>query len=313
MKTNIIANAKTTIKAKSPEILAVAGIATSVAAIVKACKATPKISKILDDRKNKLKAVEELVNDPEKAKKCDYDADVDAKKDKRIINIQAAVGVAKELLVPIALETTSILCFLGSHKLLKKRTVALTAACNAAVSEFKKYRKNVIERFNETVDNELLHGVKSEKIDTIETDENGKEKKVKKTINVADNIKSNSIYSAIFDAANSKYWSKDSWENKNFIKSVQKDANAKLIKNGYIFLNDVRKMLGLQPTIAGQVVGWIWDPEDADRASNIDFGLFNSTDEYTLRFLDGYENVVMLDFNVDGVILDDLKGMIEKI
>lgn len=313
MKTNVIANAKTTIKAKSPEILAVAGIATSVAAIVTACKATPKISKILDDRKNKLEAVEELVNDPEKAKKCDYDADVDAKKDKRIINIQAAVGVAKELLVPIALETTSIICFLGSHKLLKKRTAALTAACNAAVSEFKKYRKNVIERFNETVDNELLHGVKSEKIDTIETDENGNEKKVKKTINVADDIKSNSIYSVVFDAANSKYWSKDPWENKNFIKSVQKDANAKLIKNGYIFLNDVRKMLGLQPTIAGQVAGWIWDPEDADRASNIDFGLFNSTDEYTLRFLDGYENVVILDFNVDGVILDDLKGMVEKI
>lgn len=313
MKTNIIANAKTTIKAKSPEILAVAGIATSIAAIFTACKATPKISKILDKRKSELEAIEELVNDPEKAKKNNYDINTDPKKDKRIINIQTAVGVAKELLVPIALETTSILCFLGSHKILKKRTVALTAACNAAVSEFKKYRKNVIERFNETVDNELLHSVKSEKIDVIEPDENGKEKKVKKTVNVADDIKSDSIYSVIFDAANSKYWSKDPWENKHFIKSVQKDANAKLIKNGYIFLNDVRKMLGLQPTIAGQVVGWIWDPEDTDRASNVDFGLFNSTDEYALRFLDGYENVVMLDFNVDGVILDDLKGIVEKI
>ena len=119
MKINMLSNVKTIVKAKSPEILMIAGIATSLAAGVAACKATPKVSKILEDRKDNLEKINELVNNPEKAKSYDYDIEVDAKKDKKIINIQTIFGVVKEMALPIALETSSILCFMGSHKILK--------------------------------------------------------------------------------------------------------------------------------------------------------------------------------------------------
>lgn len=296
------------IKSKAPEIGLVIGIGTSICALVSMYKRAPKIKELNEQRKEDLAKVEELISNPELAEKNDYDIEKDAKQDIRIINTKAAINICKELAVPVGLEVLSILCFTGSHKILRKRNAALATACNISIKEFKEYRKRVAERLGEAVDKELKYDVKAEKIEKKETDGNGKEKKTKEVVNVTNLETKDSIYSCIFDSANSRYWSKDPWENKSFLKSVQKEANAKLIKNGYLFLNDVRKMLGMEPIIAGQVVGWIWDVEDTERSNMIDFDVFNSTDEYTRRFLDGYEACVVLDFNVDGVIVDDLSG-----
>lgn len=307
MKTSIN-NITRNIKSKAPEIGLIIGVGTSICALVSMYKRAPKIKEINDQRKEDLAKVDELIANPELAKQNDYDVDKDAKQDVRIINTKAVINICKELAVPVGLEALSILCFVGSHKILKKRNIALATACNLSIKEFNGYRKRVTERLGEAVDKELKYDVKAEKIEKKETDENGKEKKTKEVINVTNLGAKDSIYSCIFDSANSRYWSKDAWENKSFLKSVQKEANAKLIKNGYLFLNDVRKMLGMEPTIAGQVVGWIWDIEEPNRSNNVDFNVFNSTDDYTRRFLDGYEACVILDFNVDGVIVDDLSG-----
>lgn len=297
------------IKAKSPEIGLVIGIGASVAALVSMYKRAPKIKAIVEKRKEDLAQVDKLVADPELAKGNNYDIVKDAKQDVKIINTKTVVDICKELIVPVGLEALSIFCMTSSHKILRKRNVALATAANISMKEFKEYRERVAERLGEAVDKELKYDVKAEKIEKKEVDENGKEKKTKEVINAVDatSLPKDSIYSCIFDSANSIRWSKDPWENKQFLKSVQKEANARLIKNGYLFLNEVRKMLGMEPCIAGQVVGWIWDPEDTKRDNMVDFNVFNSTDEYTLRFLEGYEACVILDFNVDGVIIDDLK------
>lgn len=96
-------------------------------------------------------------------------------------------------------------------------------------------------------------------------------------------------------------WSKDPEQNKFFLLQQQHYANEKLKVRGYLFLNDVYDMLGIPRTKAGQVVGWIYDPNDPNRDSYVDFGLFNHNNE---DFVNGYENSILLDFNVDGMILD---------
>ena len=66
-------------------------------------------------------------------------------------------------------------------------------------------------------------------------------------------------------------------------------------------LNDAYDKLGLDRTVPGAVVGWVWDGEGDNM---IDFGLYNPVNE---RFLSGHEQAVWLDFNVDGVVYEQIE------
>ena len=72
-----------------------------------------------------------------------------------------------------------------------------------------------------------------------------------------------------------------------------------------MFLNDVYKMLGMDPTTAGQIVGWVV----GNRDSFIDFGIYNPDNERARLFVNGGERSILLDFNVDGVIYKLLDGI----
>lgn len=98
-------------------------------------------------------------------------------------------------------------------------------------------------------------------------------------------------------------WTKDPETNKFFLLHQQDYANEKLKARGYLFLNDVYDMLGIPRTKAGQVVGWVYDPESTTSDSYVDFGIFDTRNE---DFINGYENSILLDFNVDGCILDQI-------
>ena len=65
-------------------------------------------------------------------------------------------------------------------------------------------------------------------------------------------------------------------------------------------MNEVYERLGFEPTKAGQVIGWVKGMGD----DFIDFGMYNVSSEATMRFINGNENVILLDFNVDGPILE---------
>ena len=69
-------------------------------------------------------------------------------------------------------------------------------------------------------------------------------------------------------------------------------------------MNDVYDMLGFPKTKAGQIVGWVYDENDNTRDNFVDFGFTNINKEKCRDFVNGYERNVILDFNVDGNILD---------
>lgn len=286
-------------KKHSPEILAVAGAIGVVTSAVMACKATTKAGTIVEEAKEQVEQVHTVLKDEQYSDKY---SEEDSKKDLAIIYAQTGIKLVKLYAPSVILGTLSLGCMLTSNNILRKRNAALAAAYATIDNSFKKYRGRVVERFGEEVDKQLKYNIKAEEIEETEIDENGEETKVTKTVNVIDSEEL-SDYAKFFDEA-SPYWEKDADYNLMFLRTQQNYANDLLKSQGYLFLNDVYKMLGIDPTKAGQVIGWIYDPKDATCNNHVDFGIYDIYDKNKRAFVNGYERSILLDFNPDGNILD---------
>ena len=286
-------------KKHSPEILAVAGVVGIVASGIMACKASTKLSGVIEETKEQLDQVHDYV---EKNGFSDKYTEEDSKKDTAIIYTQTAVKLVKLYGPAVILGTLSITAMLTSNKILRKRNIALAAAYTTVDKAFKDYRGRVIERFGEELDKELKYNLKSKEIEEVVTDENGEETSVKKTVK-AMNPNDISEYARFFDESCSS-WNKSQFHNQMFLKQQQNYANDLLKAQGYLFLNDVYKMLGMDVAPYGQVVGWIYDEKNPVGDNFVDFGLYDLNDEAKRLFINGRERTILLDFNVDGNILD---------
>ena len=96
-------------------------------------------------------------------------------------------------------------------------------------------------------------------------------------------------------------WIKDPEYNKVYLQQIEKFANDKLKAQGYLFLNDVYEMLGLAKSKAGQIVGWVYKENNPTGDNYVDFDIFSDRNQ---DFVNGIEPDALLDFNVDGCILD---------
>ena len=297
--TRAIGKAGLKLKKHSPEILAAVGTVGVVASAVMACKATTKISEILDDTNDQLNTIRGAANDPDLADR--YSAE-DAKKDTTIVYVQTGVKFVKLYGPAVAVGVASLGCLLGSNHILRKRNVALAAAYTAVDKSFKAYRSRVVERFGKEMDRELRYNIKAREVQEIVTDENGNETTVTSTIEVPEFGYDNSEYARCFDET-CIGWTRDPEYNMMFVTQIQNWANDRLQSKGYLYLNEVYEMLGFQRTKAGQVVGWLYN---GDGDNYVDFGIFNIKDKQKRRFVNGYEKSIWLDFNVDGNILNKM-------
>lgn len=312
-------------KKHSPEIMVVAGVVGTVTSAVLACKATTKAGNVIDEMRedmHNLHLVSVAAGIEEKAdrfpeateeenasielltKKDDvknYTTE-DLKKDTALIYVQTGIKFAKLYGPAIVLGALSITSILAGHNITRKRNMALAAAYATIDTTFKEYRGRVVERFGKELDKELRYNIKAKEIEEVVTDENGEEKTVKKVVNVADPNK-HSDYARFFDDGCSG-WSKDAEYNLMFLKHQQNYANDLLQSQGYLFLNNVYDMLGIPRTKAGQCVGWIYDEKHPVGDNFVDFGIYDIYNEKARDFVNGYERTILLDFNVDGNILD---------
>lgn len=296
--TRLLSSTQYQVKKHSPEILMVAGIAGTVVGTVLACKATTKVSEIIEEKNKAVEDVHTCLED----KEIEY-TEEDSKKDLTIIYAQTGVKLFKLYAPAIGVMALSFASIIAGHKVLKKRNVAIAAAYAAIDKGFKQYRKNVIEEFGEGVDQQMRFGLKSK-----EVKKKGKDgKTVKETEyyidpegNPLDNI---SEYARFFDAA-SENFAKDPEYNMMFLRRQQDYANEMLKARGHLFLNEVYDLLDIPRSKAGQVVGWVYDKNGNTKGDNyVDFGLYRN-DQGTRRFVNGLEYNILLDFNVDGVIYD---------
>ena len=292
-------------KQYSPEILMGLGIVGTVTSAVIACRQTLKVSSVIDDAKENIDKVHKATE----LENVDY-TNEDATKDLTIIYTQTGIKLVKLYAPSIILGTLSIASIISGHKILKTRNIALAAAYTTLEKGFKKYRSNVVERFGEAVDKELRYNTKVAEIETV--NEKGKKKKEKVEEIDADYVTKYSPYARFFDELSRDY-RKDAEYNLMFLRRQQDYMNEKLKarviydkktgkvkKPGYVFLNEVYDELDIPRSKAGQIVGWVYNPDNNPIGDNyIDFGIYNSKNH---RFVNGVEKGILLDFNVDGPI-----------
>ena len=297
----------------SPEILVVSGVVGTVVSTVMACKATTKVNFVLEETKKQIDIVHEGVEKGEvqgytesgEVGMIPYSAE-DGKKDLAIVYGQSALKFVKLYGPSVAVGTLSIASILTGHNMLRKRNLALAAAYTAVDTGFKQYRGRVIERFGEQMDKELKYDIKAKEIEETTVDKKGKEKTVKKTVEVADAAAiMGNPYTFCFDETCSG-WVRDAEANKFFLLRQQDYANERLKAKGHMFLNEVLDMLGIPRQRAGQAVGWVYDENNPIGDNYIDFGIFDIRCEANRNFVNGLEKSIWLNFNVDGDILSNL-------
>lgn len=309
MKLNILKNVSTSLgktrfalEKVSPEIFVGAGIGCMVAGTVFACKATLKVDEVIKEKNEYIQKINELKDavesdDPELK---EIDEQVYSKEDyKKDILVTYSIAAKKFLklywpaILLGAIGTSSILY---GHNIISKRNIAIAAAYETVKEGYSEYRKRVVEELGEEADKRFRYGINKKDIEIEEQKEDGTVKK--KSLKNVDVLEGYSKNAKFFDAA-SQYWCKSPEYNLLFLRERQEYANHILHTRGHIFLNEVYDMLGIPRTEEGQVEGW-----RDDGVGFVDFGIYELYREAARDFVNGYENVILLDFNVDGNILD---------
>lgn len=286
-----------TLQENSPKILFVGGVVGMVGSTVLACRSTLRLQEVLDEINGDLataKGIREL--HPDKY------SEEERQKDTVIIYARSGAKMAKLYAPSVALGVVSIAALTKSHAILSERNTALTAAYVALDKGFREYRARVVEKYGEQQDREFRY--ETEEVHIL--GKNG-EKIKRKELRAAPGMPSG--YARFFDET-SPMWSREHEYNVYFLNCQQNYINDRLRSKGHVFLNEVYDMLGIPRSRAGQIVGW---RHNSDGDGYIDFGVFlpDATDKVR-DFVNGREGAILLDFNVDGPILNNIDSIDAK-
>ena len=290
--------AQLTVRKHSPEILMVAGVIGTVAGAVMACKETLELEDVLDECKQEKMELEEQYA------MCEQYSEDALKKDQVKLTIKQAAKIVKLYAPSVIMEVTSIGVIFASNDIMRKRNASMAAAYATLNSMYKRYRRNVIESYGEEVDKDMRFGVKHEKV--TEIDEDGNKVKIDARIVDLDNTAlAISDYSRFFQEG-CRGFDNSGRYNFLYLKGVQTMFNNKLIADGYVMLNDVYRELGFDTIPEGWSIGWVYDEENPIGDNYIDFGLYEARNK-NQRAANGWEPVILMDFNVDGNLYEDPK------
>lgn len=283
----------------SPEILTGTGILLGAGAVVttgiQSYKKVPEIKEHLD---NKLYEIGDQIAEAEMA----GDAE-DINRGKLVFKayVETIGEYAKAFALPAALSTGSVVSILCGMGILRKRYGVLSLAYASLETAYTKYREKVIDEYGIEKDREFRFGKGvTEKCTEYENDENTAKNDVQTTYNAdeTDTI-GYSQYAVLFDESNMN-WRKDASKNYMFLHEVQMRANRRLDIDGILFLNDLRKMMDMEPVKIGQLAGWVKN-KGTEPTTFVDLGLFDNEGQL-LPWIDPNERNAWIDPNCKEIL-----------
>lgn len=297
MKFNLKAGCKSligTTKKHSPELLLVGGIASGVAAVALACKATWKVRDIVDTEKEIIDEETEYYEEAiEYASENANTDEITREYEDGIKEIkkEAAVEIVKSYIPSALLGIASISAIVASNGILIKRNASLAATCTAISKMYKDYRQNVVKMLGEEMDQKLKYGIMETETEETFVDKNGKEKTKKVKKEEMTSQPGTSDYARRWGRGYSSAWDESESYNMTLLDLQEKYLNDQLQAEGRLFLNDVYTALGYKETETGHNCGWL--KNDPLNLSD-DYVKFNKME---IKTDDPFHKDYMLDFN----------------
>lgn len=291
------------IKKNSPELLLGAGIVGFVGTVVLACRSTLKAEAVLEKHRKAMNDIHEAKEIAEKdPDQYEYNVEV-YRQDVGVQYLKTAGNFTKLYAPAIALGGLSIACILASRNIMQKRYVALVSAYNGLSAVFNQYRQRVRDEYGEGLDKHFRYGTTYGTLTETEIDENGK--KIKNKIDTENTTTELVVPSdetcRFFDSSNPN-WDHNPTFSMAWLRGMQNTLNDKLHTRGHVFLNEVYDALGFPHTPQGSVLGWLEGHGD----DCIDLGLYDMSKDNVRKFVNGTSNIILLEFNHDGVIYDKI-------
>lgn len=292
-------------KKHAPEILLALGSAGMLGTIFLASKETLKAKDVIEQHKEARATIEEASKLP----KEEY-SDDDRKKDKAQLYIATAKDLTKTYYPAIILGAASFACIFSSFGIIKGRNAAILAAYNAVSKSYEEYRNKVRDKIGEEEEADIYAGRVTEKVDSVKTNEEGKEVKTKEKIKVFKDSKGNCLWSVFFDELN-PYNKHDPYLNKQVLQQMERDLTDKLNSKGWLSLLEAYEYVGIDIAPDDtrlkdlQLLGW--RSKKYGGKGYVSFGLFDGYKQEKIDFVNGREKSVLLDFNIDGYIYDDFR------
>lgn len=292
------------LKKNSPEILLGLGIVGFIGTVVTACQATLRADEVLEYHKKKIKDIHDAkeIADQNPENELEYDSQL-YRQDIGIQYVKTTGNLIKLYAPAVALGAFSLASILVSRNIMQKRYLGVLAAYNSVSAAFEEYRKRVRSEYGDGLDKHFRYGTTYDTLTEIGTDENGK--KIKKKVETENTdstlVSPNDDTCRFFDKSNPN-WDENPNFSMMFLRGQQNILNDLLHTRGHVFLNEVYDALGFPHTPQGAVLGWV-DGGDDDY---IDFGLYDQNKDSVRRFVNGVDNVILLEFNHDGVIWDKI-------
>lgn len=312
--TQVLSKTAFKLKKASPTIMVVGAAIGGVTATVLACKATLKAQDILAEHKTNVEKIHEVKDKVDTGEiqmsEGETYTEKDMKDDITKQYLKTGLKLAKVYAPAVGLGAASLGCMFGSHHIMTKRNATLTAAYIALEQTFNSYKNRVTDRFGERVQHELEQNIKAVEVETKKVDENGVEEVIKEYKDIAE--QADDPCSLVFDETVDT-WQRDADLNRNYLLLMESAANKRLRTQGHLFLNEVLSMIGTHGgqslrTPTGQIVGWVYDPDNTSLRNHVDFGISNyvPNNETLNSFIRGEERSVIMHFNCDGVIIDKI-------
>lgn len=272
----------------SPHIMFVAGVVGFGATVVMASKATLKLDEVLSEHEfqmTRANRARELYRMDEAEPRY---SEKDLKKDQATLKIQFVKDLTKLYGPTLLVGGATLACFTGSHVTLNRRYTGALAAYATLDTAFREYRERVAELAPDLDQKKLMNGVSAREVVDAETG----------AVETAYESEGRSPYARLWSRETTQSWDSRPELNLIFLKANQNWANDMLKAKGYLFLSDVYKQLGLEPTKESLVTGWVKGNGD----DYVDFGFLDADLNDFHGFMTGREGAIWLDFNVDGVI-----------
>lgn len=274
------------IKANSPTILLVGGIGLGVATVVTAVAKSEEAVEVIDElneRLNTIQLAEENNIDFTTVNVGDTPLE-SAKQARLMVRLNALKKLAKVYAVPAILGVASVACFLGSFGILNKQKAALAGAYALLESKFGTYRGRVVEKFGQQADYDIMTGTKEVYSKEIV---DGKE------VEVVTKERSNVLTdwtARVWDETTSFHWDRNFLVRKNNLLIAKNYVNDIFKARGYITLNEVYRIFGLEESDVGVSAGWVKGFGDDEIKCGIEEEFMGI--EEVRRFMNPYEGEV---------------------